>query len=211
MPVQLPYLASYKNLPVLFDKIATAKIPESFTHAFLQNTIGLKGTGDRPLIPFLRNLGFIDQSGKPTPEYSKLKGSEEQRRTTIGEGVKKAYRPLFDSDEEAYTHSGQELRNLVAQVAGTDEDMTARIANTFAAAAKLGKFTGGSNEDADKNKDRDKNNKDNDSDGEDHSTAGRKIKGLRTEFHYNIQVVLPSNGTEEAYLNIFNAIRKTFQ
>jgi Family of unknown function (DUF5343) len=87
MPVQLPYLSSYKNVPMLFEKIASAKVPDSFTHAFLQNTIGLKGTGDRPLIPFLRSLGFIDQSGKPLPEYSKLKGSEEQRRVAIGHGV----------------------------------------------------------------------------------------------------------------------------
>jgi hypothetical protein len=36
-------------------------------------------------------------------------------------------------------------------------------------------------------------------------------KGLRTEFHYNIQIHLPANGTEEMYLNIFNALRRVFQ
>jgi hypothetical protein len=207
MPVQLPYLSSYKNVATLFEKIAAAKIPETFTHAFLQNTIGLKNTTDRPLIPFLRSLGFIETSGKPTLEYSKLKGSESQRRATIGEGIRKAYGPLFDSDEEANTRTGQELRGLVSQVAGTDEDMTSRIANTFAAVAKLGDFKKNSKEDT--KKDKDKENADND--GDDHSSSGRKIKGLRTEFHYNIQVVLPSNATEDVYLNIFNAIRKTFQ
>jgi hypothetical protein len=40
---------------------------------------------------------------------------------------------------------------------------------------------------------------------------GNKGKGLRPEFHYNIQVHLPSNGTEETYMNIFNAIRKVFE
>ena len=34
---------------------------------------------------------------------------------------------------------------------------------------------------------------------------------LRPEFHYNIQIHLPSNATEEVYLSIFNALRKTFQ
>lgn len=34
MPVQLPYLASYKNVGTLFDKIASAKIPDNFTHDF---------------------------------------------------------------------------------------------------------------------------------------------------------------------------------
>jgi hypothetical protein len=35
--------------------------------------------------------------------------------------------------------------------------------------------------------------------------------GLRPEFHYNIQIHLPGNGTEETYLNIFNALRRTFK
>lgn len=209
MPVQLPYLSSYKNVSTLFEKIAGAKIPESFTHKYMQSTLGLKNTSDRPLIPFLRNLGFIDQSGKPLPEYSKLKGPAEQRQTAIGAGVRKAYAPLFEADEEAYTRTGQELKGLVAQVAGTDDDMTQRIANTFAAVARLGKFTAPSNGQDKEEKEKSKDNTQ--SEDDDHSTAGRRIKGLRTEFHYNIQVVLPSNATEEVYLNVFNAIRKTFQ
>jgi hypothetical protein len=36
-------------------------------------------------------------------------------------------------------------------------------------------------------------------------------KGLRPDFHYNIQVHLPTNGSEETYINIFNAIRKVFK
>jgi hypothetical protein len=88
MPVQLPYLSSYKNVAMLFDKIATAKIPDTFHHKFMQETIGLKSKGDRPLIPFLRSLGFVDPSGKPTPEYSLLKGS--QRRIALADGIRKA-------------------------------------------------------------------------------------------------------------------------
>ncbi|RTE92033.1 DUF5343 domain-containing protein [Bradyrhizobium sp. LVM 105] len=210
MPVQLPYLSSNKNVPVLFEKIATAKVPDSFTHAFLQNTIGLKNTNDRPLIPFLRNLGFIDSGNTPTPSYSLLKGSEKVRQTAIADGVRKAYGPLFDADEEAYTHTGEKLRNLISQVAGTDEDMTSRIASTFAAVAKLGDFKAEPTRKEDK---KDPPPKDPDGEGEEQNGNGSRkvIKGLRTEFVYNIQVVLPSNASEETYLNIFNAIRKTFQ
>lgn len=201
MPAQLPYLSSYKNVPTLFEKIASAKIPDTFNHRFMQDTIGLKSKGDRPLIPFLRGLGFIDNSGKPTPEYSLLKGS--QRRVALADGIRKAYRPLFDADEKAWEHTGEKLRGLISQVAGTDADMTARIANTFAAVTKIGDFSATlRTEDERKNGDESE---------ESSEPASRKLKGLRTEFHYNIQVVLPSNATEEIYLNIFNAIRKTFQ
>jgi hypothetical protein len=74
MPVQLPYLSSYKNVGALFEKINSAKIPETFNHQFMQDTIGLKSTSDRPLIPFLRNLGFIDTANKPTRAYSFAEG-----------------------------------------------------------------------------------------------------------------------------------------
>jgi hypothetical protein len=65
MPVQLPYLASNRNVAELFEKITSAKIPDKFSHSFLQTTLGLKSTNDRALIPLLRNLGFLDQSGTP--------------------------------------------------------------------------------------------------------------------------------------------------
>lgn len=208
MPVQLPYLSSNKNVATLFEKIASAKVPDSFTHAILQNTIGLKTTNDRPLIPFLRNLGFIDSGNKPTPQYYRLKGSEKERQTAIAEGVKKAYGPLFDADEEAYTHTGEKLRNLVSQVAGTDEDMTGRIASTFAVVAKLGDFKSAPPKPKEEKKEV---RVEEPAEMVDQNNGGRKIPGLRTEFQYNIQVVLPSNASEEVYLNIFNAIRKTFQ
>jgi hypothetical protein len=38
----------------------------------------------------------------------------------------------------------------------------------------------------------------------------QNIKNLRHDFHFNIQIHLPSNGTEDTYLNIFNALRKVF-
>jgi Family of unknown function (DUF5343) len=93
MAVSLPYLVSYKNLPKLFEKMASAKIPESFTHEFLQKTIGLKGTNDRPMIPLLRNLGFIDQSGTPTQTYRLLKG--DKKRAALAEGVRQSIWPAI--------------------------------------------------------------------------------------------------------------------
>jgi hypothetical protein len=138
MSVSLPYLVSYKNVPTLFEKIASAKIPEKFNREFLQTTIGLKASNDRALIPLLRNFGFIDASGTPTQSYRQLKGGN--KRAAVAVGIRKAYGPLFDADQQAYKLSSDKLKSLVAQVAGTDDDMTSRIAGTFAALIKLGDF-----------------------------------------------------------------------
>ena len=204
MAVSLPYLSSNKNVPTLFDKIASAKIPDNFNNNFLQTTIGLKGSNDRPLIPLLRNLGFIDQSNTPTSTYRLLKG--DKRKIAWAEGVRKAYGPLFDADDTAHKLSADKLKSLVSQVAGTDDDATARIASTFSTVVKLGDFENI----ASKSSDEETSQEEADNPEREERQKGLP-RGLRTEFHYNIQVQLPSNGTEETYLNIFNAIRKTFQ
>ncbi|WP_262048075.1 DUF5343 domain-containing protein [Bradyrhizobium sp. Bra78] len=203
MAVLLPYLASNKNLPVLFEKIGSAKIPDAFNHEFLQTTIGLKGSNDRSMISLLRYMGFIDQSNVPTPAYRLLKGEKEARRIAWGEGVIRAYRPVFDADEDVYKHAPEKVKGLIAQVAGTDDDATARIASTFLALVKLGEFSA-------KALTEEEAHEEDEEATEEEPPKNNKPKGLRTEFQYVIQVQLPSNGTEETYLNIFNAIRKTF-
>jgi hypothetical protein len=110
MATQLLYLSSYKNVPTLFEKIAAAKVPDQFNRDFLQNTIGLKGSNDRPMIPMLRYMGFLDQSGAPTPSYRLLKGSKEEREAAIATGVRQAYRPLFDANQNANELAGDKLK-----------------------------------------------------------------------------------------------------
>jgi hypothetical protein len=209
MAVSLPYLVSYKNLPALFEKINSAKIPEKFTHNFLLTTIGLKGTNDRALIPLLRNLGFLDPSGTPTPAYRLLKG--EKKKAVLADGVRRAYGPLFDADQEAHKLASDRLKSLVAQITGTDADLTGRIANTFSALTKLADFEAQTSDTQDDAKKENAATDDEVDKPAIDADKAKPLKGLRTEFHYNIQVQLPSNGTEETYLNIFNAIRKTFQ
>ena len=103
---------------------------------------------------------------------------------------------------------GDKLKGLIAQVAGTDDDLTRRIAGTFSALTKLGDFEAELSAGGDEGT---KPPNDEESEIDASGTDKGKPKGLRTEFHYNIQVHLPSNATEDVYLNIFNAIRKTFQ
>lgn len=205
MAVSLPYLASNKNVPALFEKIKGAKIPDKFTHAFLTTTIGLKGTNDRQLIPLLRHMGFLDQSGTPSPLYNLLKGHNPA--AAIADGMLRAYAPLFDADQEAQKLPSDRLKGLISQVGGADADATARIAATFSSLAKLADF------DAEKQTtvNSEKSSSVETSGMADVEPSRSTPSGLRTEFHYNIQIHLPANGNEDTYLNIFNAIRKTFQ
>jgi hypothetical protein len=203
----LPYLPSYKNVGKLFEKISTAQKPSTFTHEYLQNTIGLKGTGDRPLIPLLGKLGFLDTANIPTPSYDLLK-NKTTAKAAIAAGIRRAYGPLFKANEKANELSSDELKGLVSQVSGAEEGMVDRIASTFSALVKLGDFA--AEEPATQGK-----KPGEEADVNDEVLTKSKQKGaeggLRPEFHYNIQIHLPGNGSEETYLNIFNALRRTFK
>lgn len=211
MPASLPYLSSNKNVEALFSTIQSAKVPDRFTQQFLATTIGLKGANDRGMIPLLRNLGFLDQSGSPTATYRQLK-NKDAAKEAIADGIRTAYAPLFESNESAHSLPSDKLKSLIAQVAGTDDDMTARIAATFNALIKQADFS------RQKGKsDSDQEEMDEESEDLSQNTNGIRStrpatsKGINPQFHYNIQVHLPSNATEDVYLNIFNAIRKVFQ
>lgn len=199
MAQTLPYLQSYKNVGNLFEKILAAQKPSTFTHEYLRDTVGLKGTNDRPLISFLRSMGFLDTGNRPTQTYDLLKNPT-KAKAAIAEGVRTAYTPLFKANEKANELASDALKGLIAQVTGADKDMVDRIAATFAAIVKLADFSQvppiqGKEKDDEREDDRKPDDK----------------GGLRPEFHYNIQIHLPGNGTEETYLNIFNALRRTLR
>ena len=209
VPQELPYLPSYRNVGVLFEKIGAAKIPESFTQKYLYHTIGLKGGGDRPLISLLKTLGFVDNSGKPTPRYAALK-NEKIAGIEIARGIREAYEPLFSANENAHKLESSELRGLVAQVAGTDSGTTSKIVGTFKALVAVADFESDSllNDEADVAITREKRIE---IEKEQDAAKSSGFQGMKPEFHYNIQIHLPSNGSEETYMNIFNAIRKVFK
>jgi hypothetical protein len=203
MPAELPYLASYKNVDELFTRIASAKRPDTFTTRFLADTIGIKSAADRALITLLKTFGFIDAAGKPTALYDQLKNPD-RAPYAIGDAIRRAYAPLFAANENAHTLPADQLKGLISQVAGTDEGMTKRIAWTLGALFKIAKF-GDAPLQAPPPGEKDLEE-------EEKEISPPPMKGsLRPDFHYNIQVHLPSNGTEETYINIFNAVRKVFR
>ncbi len=209
MAQELPYLPSYKNVGKLFDKIKAAKIPETFTHKFLYDTIGLKGVADRPLITLLKQLGFLDSSGKPTSSYSALK-NDKIAGVEIARGMREAYQALFDANEHANILEPSELKGLVAQVSGADTGTTSKIVGTFKALLAVADFESDTTlREDEKRRDTGINQEDQGALADAHMTG--IAQDLKPEFHYNLQIHLPSNGTEETYMNIFNAIRKVFR
>jgi hypothetical protein len=206
LAADLPYLSSYKNVAELFQRIAAAKQPENFTQKYLAETLGLSSSGDRELISLLKALGFLDQAGRPTPEYGSLKNGA-LAPGAVATAIERAYAGLYAANESAHALGSAELKGLVAQVAGSDTGMTGKIAGTFAALCRVADFAKKATAvqppqlpemPAEVPQ------------VQAHDKPGH-FGALRPDFHYNIQVHLPANATEETYLNIFNALRKAFR
>jgi hypothetical protein len=205
----LPYLPTYKNVGALFERIEKARVPDAFTVRFLADTIGLKGTGDRKLIPLLKKLGFLDNAGKPTPEYNLLK-NKNTAKAALANGIRRAYAPLYEANEDAHSLPNDQLKGVIAQVSGAEDKMTGLITWTFNALVKAADFTPVAQpEPTDEVANGASQNGREPAPAEKPPQSNQPpLSKFSPDFRFNIEVHLPSNGTEETYLAIFNALRR---
>ena len=209
MTHDLPYTPAYGKIATLLDKIAKAKIPDAVTVKYLSQSLGLKSTNDRNLIPFLKKLGFIDASGKPTGEYAKLKGNRSTVGAAIAASIKNAYSALYDANEKAHELPSEELKGLIAQVSGAEDSLIKFIVGSFQNLVKLADFSASASPDEEEDTDQGENPNDKSKSKEQKEDTERQRNTFKPDFRFNIEIHLPSNGTEETYLAIFNALRKS--
>jgi hypothetical protein len=206
MTHDLPYTPAYGKIATLFNKIAKAKVPDAFTVKYLIQSLGLKSTNDRSLIPLLKKLGFLDGSGKPTSEYSRLKGDTTTVGRAIANSIERAYSALYEANEAVHELPPEELKGLIAQVSGAEESLIKFIVGTFKSLAKLAEFAEPDSAQSEEKVGADEPPKE---DGKEEGETRRKPSDFRPDFKFNIEIHLPSNGTEETYLAISNALRKS--
>ena len=141
MSVRLPYMLAYGRLRKMLEKIREARRPDRFTMDFLKTILGFRSSSDRPVIPFLKKMGFLDSGGVPTLLYDKFR-NEATSGVAVAQGMKNAFSELFDRSEYVYEKSNKEITGLVVQITGaTKEDaITKATVSTFATLKGLAKF-----------------------------------------------------------------------
>jgi hypothetical protein len=93
MPADFPYLTNPSSLRKFLEKIRTVGAPEKVTIAYLE-LLGFKSTNDRPIIPALKFLGFVDTSGTPKENWQKYR-PRETAGAVLAVAVRTAYSDLF--------------------------------------------------------------------------------------------------------------------
>ena len=110
----------YGYISTVLDKIKSAPTPPKFTQDFLQTKLGVTSSSARPIIPFLKRMGFIDDASLPTDRYRRFRNPPQSGKAAA-EGLQAAFKALYDANEYAHELNGQDLEGLVIQVTGLDK------------------------------------------------------------------------------------------
>lgn len=114
MPENLPYLVSPGTVATALQKIRAAATPARFTQDFLANTLGMKRGSPKPIIPFLKRIGFLGTDAAPTDLYKAFRNTG-QSGAAVAQAMRIGYKPLFDMNVRAHDLADSELKGLVVQ------------------------------------------------------------------------------------------------
>jgi Family of unknown function (DUF5343) len=203
MALPSSYFTSTKNLPAILDQMQRAQIPPKFTYDHLKQ-MGFPSSNDRPIIPILKALRFLDASGTPQERYRRFKGTPAQAKRVMAEGIKDAYTDVFAIDESAHGLPPDQLKGIFGRLSGKGEAVTEKMAKTFRALVEQADFSvseavepGGEQEEQDQagqNGDR--------PGGED----GRRTGTLT--LRHDVHVHLPASDDIKVYDAIFRSLRE---
>ncbi len=217
MGITTAYLTSSKNLPAILEAIQQAKAPERFTVRFLQS-LDFKASSDRLIIGVLKALSFLDDQGKPTSRYFAYL-DKNQSRAIMAEGMREAYKDLFDVNTSAQKLSKLEVSNKLKTLTQGQhsEAVIGKMATTFSSLCKLADFESSavprSGEDDDDELDLEEADMETDlaENSDRHAIPANRKRAPKlavSGLHYNIQIILPESRDPAVYDALFRSLRE---
>ena len=143
MSESIPFVQAYGNVTKALERIQAAATPPRFTQDFLATKLDLAGGSARPVIPFLKRLGFLGSDGVPTDLYKKFRNPSERGRAAAA-ALKVGFRPLYEVNEYIHDASEKDLKGVVVQVTGSEPTSSTvkAIIGSFKAVRAFASFDG---------------------------------------------------------------------
>ncbi len=199
--VPTSYFVVQTKLKPIMESIQKAGVPDKFSLAFL-NSLGFKSTNDRPIVAVLKSLGFLDQNGAPTQFYRDYKDTTKSKKI-LAERVRDAYSEVFLANEKANDLSVEALKGIFASLTGKSESVSIKMAGTFKSLCSLSDFSQHSQDPLTNDEEFGKR------DPEVITEVIEKQNNIKsTEFHYNIQIHLPTTRDITVYNAIFKSLKE---
>lgn len=138
---KVPYVTAYGNITKALEKIKQAATPPRFTQDFLATKLGLKGGSAKPVIPFLKRIGFLASDGSPTDLYKRFRNDAEAG-PVAATALRKGFATIYEINESAHELKDSELKGVVVQATGLEAGSSTvkAIVGSFNAVKKLANF-----------------------------------------------------------------------
>jgi|SRR3989344_4034542 len=198
MAEDYPYMVSNNKIGPILQKAEQAEKPSRFTNEFLKK-LGFSSSNDRAIIPLLKRLGFLNESGAPTEHYDDLK-DKTKRPYVLGERIRELYSELYSINTNIHDVSDGEIKGAISRVTGKDAKSVNRFFSTLKTLIGLAKFT----PQPQKRKEEDKPSQET---LKPDTGAAKKDQSPIPSFHYNIQVHLPATTDIGVYNAIFKSLK----
>jgi hypothetical protein len=124
-----PYIQSPGNVQRCLDGIVRAATPVKFSQSFLGDTLELTGGGAKPLIPFLKKMGFLENDGTPTSLYHDYR-DETKRGLAAAAALRAGFAKLFEYDENIHEKPEEQVKAALISISGV-ESKDRRIGYTY--------------------------------------------------------------------------------
>lgn len=202
-----PYMNAYGNIGRTLRKIKTAQTPPRFTQDFLATKLDLSGGGARPIIPFLKRIGFLGSDGVPTDRYKRFRNPGQAGKAAF-EALREGYKSLYEVNEYIHHASDDDLLGVVVQVTGLEPEapVAKAIVASFKALKDFAVFDSVDDADQDEDDISTKKNKEDEEGGEREGKRIQFTKGLGLS--YTINLNLPATSDIKVFDAIFKSLKE---
>jgi hypothetical protein len=179
----------------MIPKIGT---PPKITQPALP-TLGFKSIADRPIVPILKFIGFLDEANVPSQNYKDFKVAN-KAGAVMASALRKAYSDLFEIYPDACERDDKTLKDFFTPTTDAGEQTVLQTVATFKVLCAFADFKATVEE-----RMREEGSK-----GEKKGEGEGKPKPpmpTGVTINLNIQLALPATDDAKVYENIFKALR----
>lgn len=196
---EIPYTPLSGKIPDYFKKIEDVRIPEKADIKWLK-TLGFNSGNDSYILRVLKYIGFSDISGVPTDSWRQFKDTSKSK-IVLAQAIRQGYKELFDTYADANRKDREALYSFFSAKTGLAKNTVDSIVSTFVNLCKLADFETEAPKAilAIKEPEGQKPTE---------PMYTKRVKGVISEMHINIQLHLPPTTDSTVYDALFKSLKK---
>jgi hypothetical protein len=139
MSIEVPYTTKPEDVIKFLKLLPSKDMPQDKIEAGYFKSLGFSLSSGNHLLKIMRQIGFLDESDKPSANWSRYL-TEEKRGLVLAAGIKKAYAGLFQTTNSPYLEDDESLLDyLKHDVKSSPKDLELML-QTFRNLSELADF-----------------------------------------------------------------------